>query len=98
MTARSCRDWPSSAPAALRDALDELFRRFVRRPLLVTGTVAAQDIDHLVDDGDRENRKARHETQLRNPERERDDPLRNVVEAPGIVRLLRRMPGEVQNE
>src|SRR6266702_93178 len=95
---RSCRDWPSSAPAALRYALDELVRCFLRRTLLIAWPATAQDTDHFVDHRDRQDREAADKADLRNPQRNGDDALCHVVEAPGVVGHLRRISSEIENE
>ena len=81
----------SMSDPALHGALDDFlgalwFWQFVAR------RKAAQDMDQLIDKSDEKNHQAARVAELRNPQRHRDDALRNVGKFPRLPGHDRGMP------
>src|SRR6478752_8604897 len=75
----------SMSDPALHGAFDD-FLGALRLRQFVARREAAQDVDQFVDKGDEKNHDAAAIAELRNPQRHRDDALRNVGE-------FKRLPG-----
>src|SRR3954467_872911 len=96
-SSRAAIERSSMSDPALHGGLDEFLggcrlRQFVaRRP-------AAQHMDQFVDKGDEQDHEAAAVAQLRNPQRHRDDALRNVEKFPGLPGHDRCVPGEKADE
>src|ERR1043166_6043304 len=87
----------SMSDPALHGALDDFlsrlrFRQFVAR------REAAQHMHQLVDKSDEQNHEAATVAELRNPQRHRDDALRNVEKFPRLPRHQRSMKSEKADE
>ena len=87
----------SMSDPALHGALDDLLGAGRRRQF-VARREAAQHMDQLIDKGDEENRKAAAVAELRNPQRDRDDALRNVVKLQGLPGHHGGVPGKEADE
>ena len=82
--ARRWREAPCQTPlcmarSTISSALCRLWQFVARRE-------AAQDMDQLIHEGDEENHEAAAVAELRNPQRHRDDALRNVGKLPATAR------------
>src|SRR3954451_14884648 len=87
----------STSDPALHGALDDLlgrlrFRQFVAR------REAAQHMEKLVGKGDEQDDEAAGVAELRNPQRHRDDALRNIGKFLRLPGHHRSMPGEEADE
>src|SRR5262245_59617881 len=87
---------PNSYPALDR-ALDYLLGS-TRLRLLVARRMSGEHVHELVEECDQQDGEPAGISELRNPQRDRDHPLRHLVEAPRIVSHPRGMPGEEANE
>src|SRR4051812_29260331 len=87
----------SMSDPALNGALDDFlgalwFRQFVAR------WKAAQHMDQLIDKSDEQNHQATGVAELRNPQRHRDDALRNVGKSPRLPGHYRGIQSEEADE
>ena len=90
---------PNMAQTPPPDAMRSISSSGVRGGLLLVGRPAATENDcELIDDRDPQDGEPADEAKLRNPERNGDDALRHVVEAPGIVGQSSGLPGEIADE
>src|SRR2546429_898613 len=87
----------SMSDPALHGAFDD-FLGALRLRQFVTRREAAQDMNQLIDKSDAENHEAAAVAELRNPQRYRDDALRNVGKLPGLPGHDRGMPGKKADE
>src|SRR5689334_1474250 len=87
----------STSDSALHGALDDFLgagrlRQFVAR------RKAAPDMDQLIDEGDEQDHETAAVAELRNPQRDRDDALRDVEELPRLPGHDHGVPGEEADE
>src|SRR5262245_11233185 len=87
----------SMSDSALHGALDDLLGALWRRQF-VARREAAQDMNQLIDKGDKEDDEAAAVAELRNPQRHRDDALRDVVKLQGLPCHDHGVPGEEADE
>src|SRR4051794_10573290 len=83
----------STLDPALHGALDD-FLCGLRLRQFVARRAAARHMDQLIDKGDEENHEAAAIAELRNPQRHRDDALRDVGKLPRLPGHHRGVPGE----
>src|SRR5262245_29866646 len=87
----------SMSDSALHGALDDFLCALWRRQL-VARREATQHMDQLIDKGDEENCETAAVAELRDPQRHRNDALRDVVKFQGLPGHDHGVPGEKADE
>src|SRR5215213_1173402 len=96
-SSRAAIESSSMSDPALHGALDDFLGRLGLRQF-VTRRETAQHVHQLIDESDEENHQAAAVAELWNPQRHRDDALRNVEKFPRLPGHDGGMPGEEADE
>src|SRR2546429_9868450 len=85
---RAARGAARAAPSPTR-AGSQLLRKIARRRArflgaLIRGFLPAQHADELIEHGDEEDRDAKRQRELWDPDRHADQPLRHFLELPAV--------------